>query len=86
MFGDRRDAGIRLARELGEFKDRKDAIILALPRGVVVVAYEIAHALHVPLDAFVVRKLGFPGRPELALFLRCLPRTQSSQSCNPALY
>jgi predicted phosphoribosyltransferase len=67
MFNDRRDAGIRLARELEEFKDRKDVIILALPRGGVVVAYEIARALHVPLDVFVVRKLGFPGRPELAI-------------------
>jgi predicted phosphoribosyltransferase len=67
LFDDRRDAGIRLARELEEFKDRKDVIILALPRGGVVVAYEIARALHVPLDVFVVRKLGFPGRPELAI-------------------
>jgi predicted phosphoribosyltransferase len=67
MFDDRRDAGIRLARELEEFKDRKDVIILAFPRGGVVVAYEIARALHVPLDVFVVRKLGFPGRPELAI-------------------
>ncbi len=67
MFDDRRDAGIRLARELEEFKDRKDVIILALPRGGVVVAYEIERALHVPLNVFVVRKLGFPERPELAI-------------------
>jgi len=66
MFTDRRDAGIRLARKLKEYKDRSDVLILALPRGGVVVGYEIAHALHVPLDVFVVRKLGFPGRPELA--------------------
>ena len=67
MFDDRRDAGIRLARELKEFKERKDVIVLALPRGGVVVAHEIARALRVPLDVFVVRKLGFPGRPELAI-------------------
>ena len=66
MFDNRRDAGIRLARELEEFKDRKYVILLALPRGGVAVGYEIAHALHVPLDVFVVRKVGFPGRPELA--------------------
>jgi len=67
MFKDRREAGGRLSARLLQYKDRLDVLVLALPRGGVVTAYEIARALHVPLDVVIVRKLGFPGRPELAV-------------------
>ena len=67
QFTDRRDAGIALAERLQEYKDRDDVIVLALPRGGVPVAYEVARALHVPLDVFLVRKLGLPGHRELAM-------------------
>ena len=67
LFHDRRHAGRVLAGHLREYADRDDAIVLALPRGGVPVAYEVATALHLPLDVFVVRKLGVPGYPELAM-------------------
>ncbi|MGI9101855.1 MAG: phosphoribosyltransferase [Terriglobales bacterium] len=67
MFRDRLDAGETLARRLTEFAGRNDAIVLALPRGGVPVGYEVARQLHLPLDVFVVRKLGAPGQPELAM-------------------
>src|SRR5688572_13865088 len=66
-FADRRQAGIQLAEQLHNFKDRNDVVVLALPRGGVPVAYEVARALDVPLDIFVVRKLGVPGRREFAM-------------------
>ena len=66
-FRDRRDAGRRLAAELRAYVDRPDVIVLALPRGGVPVGYEVARALHAPLDVFVVRKLGLPGHEELAM-------------------
>jgi putative phosphoribosyl transferase len=66
-FADRREAGIELARRLEHYRDRPDAIVLALPRGGVPVAFEIGEALHVPLDIFVVRKIGMPGQPEFAI-------------------
>src|SRR4051794_24230001 len=66
-FRDRREAGRVLARELSEYADRPDVLVLALPRGGVPVAYEVARALEAPLDVFVVRKLGVPGREELAM-------------------
>lgn len=66
-FVDRRDAGRVLARSLSRLADRPDVVILALPRGGVPVAYEVASALHAPLDVFLVRKLGAPGREELAM-------------------
>jgi predicted phosphoribosyltransferase len=66
-FQDRRDAGRQLARELSAYQNRNDAIVLALPRGGVPVAYEVALALNLPLDVFVVRKLGVPGQEELAM-------------------
>jgi putative phosphoribosyl transferase len=64
---DRKQAGRLLARELAAYKDRPDVIVLALPRGGVAVAHEIAQALRAPLDVFLVRKLGVPTFPELAL-------------------
>src|SRR5215831_12922730 len=66
-FRDRSDAGRFLARDLSHLRDSGDLIVLALPRGGVPVGYEIAQALHAPLDVFVVRKLGVPGQPELAM-------------------
>jgi putative phosphoribosyl transferase len=67
LFDDRGDAGRKLAQRLGEFSDREDVMVLALPRGGVAVGYEVANALHVPLEVFVVRKLGVPGCEELAM-------------------
>jgi predicted phosphoribosyltransferase len=66
-FRDRTDAGRQLAHSLGVYANRADVIVLALPRGGVPVGYEVATHLHVPLDIFVVRKLGVPGYEELAL-------------------
>ncbi len=66
-FRDRRDAGKTLARKLLHYADHPDVLVLALPRGGVPVAYEVALALHIPLDVFIVRKLGVPGHEELAL-------------------
>lgn len=65
-FTNRREAGRSLAQKLDAFRDNPEAIILALPRGGVPVAYEIAKALELPLDVQVVRKLGVPGQRELA--------------------
>jgi predicted phosphoribosyltransferase/pimeloyl-ACP methyl ester carboxylesterase len=67
VFNDRRDAGQRLAEALREYADQSDLLVLALPRGGVPVAYEVARALHAPLDVVVVRKLGLPGQEELAM-------------------
>jgi putative phosphoribosyl transferase len=67
-YADRRQAGVELAARLVDrFAGRKDVIVLALPRGGVPVAFEVAQALHAPLDVFLVRKLGLPGHPELAM-------------------
>ncbi len=66
-FRDRTQAGQLLSRRLETYADRADAVVLALPRGGVPVAYEVARALHVPLDVFLVRKLGVPGQEELAM-------------------
>jgi predicted phosphoribosyltransferase len=67
LFRDRRDAGWVLAGLLDHYRGRSDVVVLGLPRGGVPVAYEIAQALGAPLDVFVVRKLGVPGREELAM-------------------
>jgi putative phosphoribosyl transferase len=66
-FRDRRDAGIRLASKLSSYANDPSVLVLGLPRGGVPVAYEVAAALRVPLDVFVVRKLGVPGHRELAM-------------------
>jgi putative phosphoribosyl transferase len=66
-FADRAEAGNVLAEELEAYIGRDDVIVLALPRGGVPVAYEVAMALGVPLDVFLVRKLGAPGHEELAM-------------------
>ncbi len=66
-FSNRSDAGKRLAEELSKHKEFSDAVVLALARGGVPVGLEVAEALQVPLDVFVVRKLGVPGHEELAM-------------------
>jgi erythromycin esterase-like protein/predicted phosphoribosyltransferase len=66
-FEDRADAGRRLAAHLSEYARRPDAIVLALPRGGVPVAFELARLLSLPLDVFLVRKLGMPSQPEVAM-------------------
>jgi putative phosphoribosyl transferase len=66
-FVDRRAAGVAVAGRLRHFVGRTDVVVLALPRGGVPVGYEVAKALRAPLDIFVVRKLGLPGHPELAM-------------------
>jgi len=66
-YADRREAGRALAERLQKYAGRDDVIVLALPRGGVPVAYEVAEALGAPLDVFLVRKLGTPGHPELAM-------------------
>jgi len=67
IFKDRIEAGRFLADKLTNYTDRRDAIVLGLPRGGIPVAYEVAQKLHAPLDVFTVRKLGVPGHDELAM-------------------
>lgn len=66
MFRNRMDAGRKLARRLAPYKGKHDVVVLGIPRGGVVVAAEVADALHAPLDVIVVRKIGAPGMPEFA--------------------
>jgi putative phosphoribosyl transferase len=66
-FLNRRDAGRQLAAKLSVYVGDPSVLVLGLPRGGVPVAYEVAQALHAPLDVFVVRKLGVPGHRELAM-------------------
>ena len=66
-FPNRNEAGRALAAELGRYARRHDVVVLALPRGGVPIGFEIAHALHAPLDVFLVRKLGAPHYEELAM-------------------
>ena len=67
LFNDRRDAGRKLAQKLSAYANQSDVVVLALPRGGVPVAYEVALALNAPLDIFTVRKLGLRGHEELAM-------------------
>lgn len=68
LFKDRKDAGRQLAQALlDNYTNRSDVLVLALPRGGVPVAFEVARALRAPLDIFLVRKLGVPGHEELAM-------------------
>jgi putative phosphoribosyl transferase len=66
-FADRREAGAALAGDLRMYRGRTDLVVLALPRGGVPVAYEVARSLNAPLDVLIVRKLGAPGHPEFAI-------------------
>src|SRR5262245_19510194 len=67
LYRDRADAGSALAEKLKQYRDCPEVLVLALPRGGVPVGFEIARALHLPLDVFLVRKLGVPGHRELAM-------------------
>ena len=67
LFENRTEAGTALASKLTKYRNQPDVRVLALPRGGVPVALEVARALHVPMDVFTVRKLGLPGHPELAM-------------------
>src|SRR5262249_37892125 len=67
LFRDRTEAGQALGQRLAAYANRPGVIVLALPRGGVPVAYEVAQALHAPMDVFLVRKLGVPGHEELAM-------------------
>src|SRR4051812_45077139 len=67
QFRDRAEAGRLLAEKLKLFQGRDDVVVLALPRGGIPVGFEVATALHAPLEPFVVRKLGVPGHEELAM-------------------
>ncbi|MGC1381644.1 MAG: phosphoribosyltransferase family protein [Candidatus Baltobacteraceae bacterium] len=67
MMRDRAEAGKRVGEMLAAYEDHADVIVLALPRGGVPVAYEIARRLRAPLDVYLVRKLGVPGHEELAM-------------------
>jgi len=67
IFRNRSDAGRKLAARLAAYRDNPDVLVLGLPRGGVPVAFEVAQALHAPLDVFLVRKLGVPGHEELAM-------------------
>src|SRR4029453_3033075 len=67
LFRNRAHAGLQLARHLTEYGGRSDVLVLGLPRGGVPVAAVVAAALAAPLDVFLVRKLGVPGHPELAM-------------------
>lgn len=67
MFHNREDAGRQLAEKLLEYQGRSDVVVLALPRGGVPVAAEISQILNLPMDLFLVRKLGYPGQENLAM-------------------
>ncbi len=67
MFQNRKEAGLRLAEKLTKYSSEKDVIIIALPRGGVVVGAEIAQKIGAPLDVIVTRKIGYPGQPEFAI-------------------
>jgi putative phosphoribosyl transferase len=67
IFHNRFHAGQVLAQRLERYRDQPEVVILALPRGGVPVAFEVANSLHTPLDIFLVRKLGLPGHEELAI-------------------
>lgn len=66
-YWNRAEAGVYLAGQLLSYADRSDLLVLGIPRGGVPVAFEVARALHAPLDVVVVRKLGLPKQPELAI-------------------
>src|SRR5215210_2401745 len=67
LFNDRRHAGILLAKELESYRGTADTLLLALPRGGVVVGLELSLELHLPLDVFITRKIGLPEQPEYAI-------------------
>ena len=78
MFRDRHDAGIQLGEKLEQYRG-KNAVVLALPRGGVVLGYEVAKALDLPLDIVSVRKIGHPSSPEYAV---CAVDEHGTRLCN----
>ncbi len=66
-FRNRKEAGRKLAAKLKDFQDKKNLIVLAIPRGGLVIGRELAESLHCPLDIIVTKKIGAPGNPELAI-------------------
>ena len=66
MFNNRADAGRHLATALTAYKDTPSGLVVALPRGGVVIGYEVSRVLRLPLEVFIVRKIGYPGNPECA--------------------
>jgi putative phosphoribosyl transferase len=85
MFQDRADAGRQLAAALKDYADVPDGLVVALPRGGVVTGYEVSRVLHLPLEVFIVRKIGYPGNPECAMAALTetgmLHRTEESRGC-----
>lgn len=67
MFTNRHDAGIQLASALSRHRGKPDVVVIGIPRGGVVVASEVAKLLGAPLEVVIIKKLGYPGNPELAL-------------------
>jgi putative phosphoribosyl transferase len=67
QFRDRADAGQKLVQLLNRYREKKETVVIGLPRGGVVVAWQVAHELHLPLDVICPRKIGAPGNPELAI-------------------
>ena len=67
MFKDRAEAGKLLAKKLKKYENKKDSIVLAIPRGGVPVAYQIAKALSLKMDVIIIKKIGYPGNEELAI-------------------
>lgn len=78
MFKDRKEAGQLLAEQIIQYRD-KDAVVYALPRGGVVLGFEIAQALHAPLDLIIARKIGHPDNPEYAV---CAVIEEGEPFCN----
>lgn len=67
QFRDRAEAGQKLVQLLNRYREKKETVVIGLPRGGVVVAWQVAHELHLPLDVICPRKIGAPGNPELAI-------------------
>jgi predicted phosphoribosyltransferase len=67
MFQDRADAGRQLAAALKDYADVPGGLVVALPRGGVLIGREVSRVLHLPLEVFIVRKIGYPGNPECAM-------------------
>src|SRR3989344_5415563 len=80
MFKDRKEAGELLARELAEYQGQ-DAVVYALPRGGVILGFEIAQALRAPLDLVIARKIGHPSNPEYAV---CAVTEEGEPFCEAA--
>ena len=85
MFQDRADAGRQLAAALKDYTDVPGGLVVALPRGGVVTGREVSRVLHLPLEVFIVRKIGYPGNPECAMAALAetgmLHKTEESRGC-----